>query len=151
MKKFRFSLQELKELRAFKEKEAEMVLAEKTGRMRLVELELERLAAEKVKTAHMRFSGSRNILDYLADERYLARLEAEKEKRLKELVQAQLEREKALASYQEASKQKKVLDKLEEDEFELYRKDAEKQELMVMDDIVTGAGTRRALRGMAAV
>jgi flagellar export protein FliJ len=149
MKKFHFSLKELLALRAFKERQAEMVLAEKSGKVRLIELELQRIAAERHKTAQMRFSGSRNILDYLADERYLARLEMEKERRLKELAEAELEREKALESYHEASKQKKVLDKMEENELAAYRKAADRREILIVDDITTGARMREALRSPA--
>lgn len=145
MKRFRFSLSELLELRAFREREAEMALAAKSGKVRLIELELERLAAEAVKTRKDRFAGARTIMDYLADERYLERLESEKEKRLAELARAELEREEALAAYNEASKKKKALEKMEEGEFELYRKDVGRREILEIDDIITGARTRKDL------
>jgi flagellar export protein FliJ len=145
MKRFRFSLTELLELRAFREREAEMVLAAKSGKVRLTEIELERLAAEAVRTRTGRFSGSRGIMDLLADERYLERLDSEKEKRLVDLARAELEREAALAAYHEASTKKKALEKMEEGEFELYRKDVDRREILDIDDIITGARTRKEL------
>lgn len=146
MKRFRFSLKELLELKEFREREAEMALAEKSGKVRLAEMELERIAAERVRTRAGRFSGKRSIMDFLADERYLARLEREKEKGLKVLAAAELEREKALADYQEASKAKKALEKMEEGEFGLYKKESDRKELLEIDDIIAGARKRNELR-----
>lgn len=146
MKSFRFSLKELLELREFREREAEMALAEKSGRVRLAEMELERIAAAGARTRDGRFSGARSMADFLADERYLARLEREKEKGLADLAAAELERERALEAYHEASKRKKALEKMEEGEFEAYRKELDRKEILDIDDIVTGAGMRNALR-----
>jgi flagellar export protein FliJ len=145
MKRFRFSLKELLDLREFREREAEMALSVKTGKVRLIEIELERLAAEAVRTRKGRFTLARTIMDYLADERYLERLESEKEKRLVELTQAILEREKALQDYHEASKKKKALEKMEEGELGAYKKEADRKEILDIDDIITGARTRRQL------
>ena len=148
MKRFEFSLEELMGLREFREREAQYRLAEKTGRLNLLEQELLRIASERVRILGERFTGTRNILDYLADERYLSRLDRDRDRTERDIVRAELEREEALAAYNEALKQKKVLEKLREKEEEAWHDEYNRQEVNTLDDIAQGSAARlRYARG----
>jgi flagellar protein FliJ len=148
MRRFSFSLKDLLGLREFREREAQMELAAKTGKVNLLEQELKRIAGERLRTYAERGAGARGIGELIDSERYLARLESEKERTLRDLAAAEIERQKALAVYQEALKQKKVLERLRDSELEAYKKERERQEGIVLDDIITGARSRLALSGL---
>jgi flagellar export protein FliJ len=146
VKRFRFSLEPLLEFRAFRLRDAEMALSSKAGLVRLMELELERIGMEEARTRSGRFSGGRGILDFIADERYLQRLSRERERGVEELARREAERDEALGAYNEANKEKKVLEKLEEGEADAYRKESGRREILEIDDIVSG---KRAREGVA--
>ncbi len=151
MKGFRFSLQELMELRTFRERDAEYRLAEKSGRVSLLDAELLRIAAERSRVLSERFKGRRTVLDFMADERYLSRLDRDRDRMERDLAKAELEREEALAAYNEARKQVKVLERLRDDEEELWRKERGRREVMDLDDIAQGARARLSFaRGLSA-
>lgn len=150
MKRFRFSLEELMDLRQFRERDAEFRLAEKAGRVSLLERELMRIAAERSRVLKDRFSGPRSVLDFMADERYLGRLDRDRGRTEKDLARAELEREEALAAYTEARKQVKVLEKLREQEEGLWKKDRGRREVMDLDDMAQGARNRLAFAQGAA-
>ncbi len=145
MRRFRFSLEELLELRRFKARQSELALAEKAGRVRLAEMELERVALEEARTRSGRFGPARGIMDFIADERYLQRLSRERQRGLEDLAARQVEREKALEAWREASKAEKALEAMEDGELEAYRKEAGRREIMEIDDIVSGKRARTAL------
>jgi flagellar export protein FliJ len=149
VRRFTFSLADLYKLREFKARQAEITLAAKTGAVNLLEQNLKRLAEERVRTYAER-GGGVSITELMDGERYLARLEKEKERTLEELAAAELERQKALAEYQEALKQRKVLEELREIELKAYKKERERQETITMDDIVTGGRSRRLLQSIPA-
>jgi flagellar export protein FliJ len=146
MRRFRFSLEPLLEFRAFRLRDAENALSAKAGLVRLMELELERIGAEEARTRSGRFQGGRGILDFIADERYLQRLSGERERGTLELARRECERDEALKAYNDANKEKKVLEKLEEGELESYAKEASRREILEIDDIVSG---KRAREGVA--
>jgi flagellar export protein FliJ len=146
VKRFLFSLEPLLEFRAFRLRDAENALSAKAGLVRLMELELERIGMEEARTRSGRFQGGRGILDFIADERYLQRLSRERETGSLELVRREGERDEALMAYNEANKEKKVLEKLEEGELETYRKESSRREILEIDDIVSG---KRAREGVA--
>ena len=145
MKRFRFSLAELLELRAFRERQAETALSQKAGRVRLAEMELERIAAEEARTRSARFSRSRSILDFIDDERYLQRLAQEEKRCAKELAKREVERDQALAAFRAASRDKKALEALSDGELGEWRLMAKREETLETDDIVTGRRAREAV------
>lgn len=142
MKRFRFSMEQLSQLRAFEETQAENLLRTKAGRVALLERSLMENATEVSRTMGARFSSSKNVLDFLSEERYLTRLAAERQKTLEALALAELERQEALGKYSEAAKRKKLMDELEDGERGAYRKEAERYETMVLDDLGAQARAR---------
>jgi flagellar export protein FliJ len=145
VKRFKFSLADLLELRAFRERQAETVLSQKAGQVRLAEMELERVAQEEARTRSGRFSGSRSILDFINDERYLQRLSQEGKRGAKELAKREVERDEALGAFHIASRDKKALESLSDGERDAWRLAANRQETLEIDDIVTGRRARSAV------
>lgn len=135
MKRFRFNLEKLLELRAFYERKAELVLAEKAGRCALLESRLKEVAESRFRTAREMFAAGRGIDDYRACSLYLVRLDAERDRLLGELAQAELEREEARKVYVEKHRSREAIDKLKERRQAEYYRLALREETKTLDDI----------------
>ena len=105
MRRFRFNLEKLLELRVFYERRAEMVLAEKAGRCAVLDARLAReRRVQRSRTGREMFAAGRGLADYRAAELYIVRLDRDRDRLLEELAQAELEREEARAAYVEKHK-----------------------------------------------
>jgi flagellar FliJ protein len=149
MKRFAFKLQKLLELREFKERQAELDLARITGTCVLLDNRLKAIAASKARVYKGRFTSGRTLSDLFADEFYLVRLDSEKNRTLEERAKAELARLESQKKYLEASRDKKVLDKLREKRVHEYRKAAELEGVKIIDDIANNM--RRARTEYAAL
>ncbi len=147
MKRFRFDLEKLLELRVYREKETEQALARAMGDLAAIEARLRELAGERVAVASGRFAPGRTAADMRSAELYLLRLEKAKEKLLEEAAKAELAVAAAREAYVEASRDRKILDKLKEKRKAEYRKTAAVEEVKTIDDISGGATARSALSG----
>jgi flagellar export protein FliJ len=142
VKKFAFNLEKLLEFRAYKTREAEIVLSAKAGRCAMLDRELRSVAAEKVKASHERFAPGRVWSDFRASELYIARLDMRKERLLEELARAEAERETARLSYVSARKAEKVLDKLKERKAGVYYVELRRAEASAIDDMANSKYVR---------
>jgi len=131
MKRFSFNLEKVLELRTFREDEARAALSSAAGVMAVLENSLKSLAAERSRAAAERLSAS-DIFQY---DLYLRRLDADKERILAEAAQAALKVEAAKAAWIEASREKKVLDKLKEKRLADYRRLVFAEETKNLDDL----------------
>lgn len=150
MKRFLFGLEKILELREYHERIAKATMAEKAGKCAILELDLEENARKSITAGRERFRKGGNVSDYLAGEHYAVRLFAERERLIKVLAMAELEREQARLAYIEASKSKKLITKLKEREEADYYKAAAREEIKTMDDIAAMArahGTAVAFAG----
>lgn len=135
MKRFRFRLERLLELRAFFERRAELVLAEKAGRCALLDARLSENAEKRARTAREMFATGRELADYRAAEFYLRRLDGERDRLAAELAAAELEREKARKVYIERRRDREAVDKLRERKEAEYYRLAELEETKALDDL----------------
>ena len=135
MRRFSFKLEKLLELRGFYERKAELVLAEKAGRCVLLDTQLHELAEAKSRTGREMFSAGRMLADYRAAELYIVRLNRDKERLVKELAEAELEREKARADYIEKHKSREVMEKIKERKAGEYYRLALREETKALDDL----------------
>ena len=150
MKRFSFGLEKILELREYRERIAKATMAEKAGKCTVLEMDLEDNARKSIAAGRERFRKGGNISDYMAGEHYAVRLVAERERLMKTLAMAELEREQARLSYIEASKSKELITKLKEREEADYYKAAAREETKTMDDIAAMArahGTALAVAG----
>jgi len=137
VKRFRFRLERLLELRAHREQEALYRLAEATGHCvrlarRIQELGLERGAAYRSAPGE---AGSLDLGLFAYRERYLAWLEATRRRLAEELAGREKKRLEVQARYLEAAREHKVLEKLKERRVAEHRRQARIEEFNVLDDV----------------
>jgi flagellar FliJ protein len=146
MKRFKFDLEEVLELRKYREQEAEIALGRAVSELTGIEIQLKELALLRVKTVAERFSSpgadsppkAPSAFDagyYRNYEFYLQRLDHKKEELLEAAVKAQLKVEEERASYLEASREWKILDKLREKQAAEYRRAVFAEEAKILDDM----------------
>jgi len=137
VRRFRFRLERLLELRAHREQEALYRLAEATGHCvrlarRIQELGQERGAAYRSAPAQ---TGSLDLGLFAYRERYLAWLESSRKRLKAELAARESQRLEVQARYLEAAREHKVLEKLKERRAAEHRRLARIDEFNVLDEV----------------
>jgi flagellar FliJ protein len=136
VKRFRFRLERLLELKAHREREALIRLAEATGHcVRLArgireaeEAGREALRLQRAGTGQVDIE----LLSYR--ERYRAWLRERQRRLALELAERQKQRQEEQSKYLQASKERKVLDKLKERRAAEHRREARAEEFETADD-----------------
>jgi flagellar FliJ protein len=146
VKRFAFELEKLLELRTRREREAEIALGRAAAAVNALEGQLRDLARERQAGAAGRFAPGNRAADILVYERYLRRLDQTREKLLAEAARAELALGEARELFIEASREKKVLEKLRERRLGEYRRQARREEAQILDDVAGGAAARQNLR-----
>ncbi|MDR2177826.1 MAG: flagellar export protein FliJ [Treponema sp.] len=146
MRRFQFSLEKILELRKHREREAEIALGRAVGELSAVENRLKELALlRRGAWDEYRNHGvpAENLADYYrAREFYIRRLDQTKEELLREAAEAQARVEEARKVFLEASRERKVLDKLREKQAGEYRKAVFSGEIKALDDMAGGRPLR---------
>jgi flagellar FliJ protein len=142
MKAFSFGLQKILNLRKHYEDEAKIELGRAVGVLAELESRLRQVAVERARAAAAQFSPQNSaalIQQYMY---YLLRLDNTKEQLLQEAALAEIKVEEARELYIEASRERKILDRLKEKRQQEYRKTAFNEETKILDDISAGARAR---------
>ncbi|MDR1057981.1 MAG: flagellar export protein FliJ [Treponema sp.] len=147
MKRFTFNLEKVLELRKYRERETEIELGRAVGALTEIENHIKALGLEKNRAARRQFEPEHSASVIINYELYLRRLDGEVERLIALAAEAELEVEKARALYLEASRERKVLDKLKEKRERDYRKAMGREETRTLDDISSGAPARKILTG----
>ena len=134
MKKFKFSLEKVLSLREFEEKQAQIELGKAQSVVNDLNEQLKFIASERLKCNESR-SKSSDLTFLMSIENYINGLDYKKEKLIEELVQAQIILEEKRAIVVEAIKKRKSLEKLKEKQFESYKKEYNKEEEKILDEI----------------
>ena len=135
MKAFTFGLEKVLNLRKFNEDEAKIELGRAIGVLADLESRLFSLARERVRAAAAQFAPGNDagiIQQYMF---YITRLDNIKEQLLQDIALAEMKVEEAREAFLEASKERKVLDKLKEKRQKEYRKTVLTEETKILDDI----------------
>ncbi|GHU68100.1 hypothetical protein FACS189447_10570 [Spirochaetia bacterium] len=143
MKRFSFNLEKVLHLRKFTEQEAKIELGRAVGILSEIERRIISVAEERVVAARDQFSPANNaamIQQYMF---YILRLDATRDQLLKDAAQAELKVEQAREAFLEASRDRKVLDKLKEKRSAEYRKEMLDAEGKILDDAASGRLTRQ--------
>jgi flagellar FliJ protein len=143
MRRFKFALQKVLELREYAEREAEIELGRAVSALNLIEQRLAALAEERCNAAAERFAPGREFSEMQSYEKYLYRLDRTRDKFLADAAKAELEVSEKRDLYLEASRDRKVLDKVRERRAGEYRKFALAEENKELDEI---AGRMRGTR-----
>jgi flagellar FliJ protein len=145
MRRFQFRLERFLELRRWKEREWELALARVLGECLKLEKRIAEIGAEMGASMFSVFvAGTRVDIGAMARrELYVQRLALERERAREKLVEKRKELEKVRARYLEASKERKVLDKLKERRAEEYYERQIDEEFRTIDDLNTAAAHLR--------
>ncbi|HTZ51342.1 MAG TPA: flagellar export protein FliJ [Spirochaetia bacterium] len=146
MRRFQFRLERFLELRRWKEREWELKLARAQGECLLLENRIRQIGEEIGASRLAQFSDGRRVdVEAMARrELYVQRLAVERERAQVTLVEKRREMEKVRAGYLEASRDRKVLDKLKERRSEEYYDRQLDEEYKAVDDLATSAAARPA-------
>ena len=134
MKAFSFSLEKVLKLRKFYEDEAKIELGRAVGILAEIESKILATITERARAAAAQFSsgnGAAEIQQYMY---YLVRLDNTRDRLLREAALAELKVEEARNAFNEASMERKVLDKLKEKKYKEYRKTMFAEEAKMLDD-----------------
>jgi flagellar protein FliJ len=145
MRRFQFRLERFLELRRWKEREWEIALSKILGECMLLENRITRIGEEISESRLSVFTeGKRIDIDAMGRrDMYIQRLMTERERTKVKLVERRKELEKVRAKYLEASKERKVLDKLKERRSDEYYEHQVDEEFKTIDDMNTTAAARR--------
>jgi flagellar FliJ protein len=143
MRSFRFDLEKVLKLRLNREQETEIELGKAIGALSALERRIKNVAEEKVLAAKNRFAKNRSANEMLSYEVYILRLDQTKDALLTAAAKADLEVEKAREIYIEASRDRKIIDKLKERRQKEYHKAMLLDEVKMLDDISGGAAARK--------
>jgi flagellar FliJ protein len=152
LKRFRFRLERFLDLRRWKEREWEIALAKILGECLLLENRITEIGTEIGASRLAGFTdGARVDVQAMARrELYVLRLAQERERAQVRLVEKRKEMEKVRAKYLEASKERKVLDKLKERQSGEYYVRQRDEEFKTLDDLNTSSSAARGARDAAA-
>lgn len=143
MKRFRFSLDKLLELRQYYEREAELALAKAMGELQEIQNRLQKLAEERAAAAQERFKPGRTVAQIQATDMYILRLDKTKEALLEAAARAELIVAEKRQAFIDASRDRKVLDKLKEKRHKEYKYQLSLEEIKTVDDISSGSRARK--------
>jgi flagellar FliJ protein len=142
VKAFHFSLEKVLRLRTYREQEAKIDLGRAIGVLSEIENQIKAVAEDRYRAAAERFAPGNDALKMTRYERYIQRLDQARDQLLEEAARAELAVEEKRARYLEASRDRKVLDKLREKREKEYRKEMFAEETKTLDDISGGVLAR---------
>ena len=135
MKAFSYSLEKILKLRKHYEDEAKIELGKAVSALAEIEQKIYANAAETVRAQAAQFAPNNTATQMQQYMFYLIRLHNAKEELLSEAAKAEQIVEQAREAFLEASRERKVLDKLKEKRLKEHRKMALIEEANAMDDI----------------
>ncbi|MDY7027546.1 MAG: flagellar export protein FliJ [Spirochaetota bacterium] len=143
MRRFQFNLEKILELRRYHERQCELRLGEATGRCNALHCQIQERSVRKKNVFAKRGAMGRDISSFLSVEYYTLRMDREIEGLQRELEQAEAERRERQIEFLEASKKRKILDKLKDRKQSLYYREQLKTEQKALDDISSSMYIRR--------
>jgi flagellar FliJ protein len=128
MKRFAFQFEKLLRVREFAENTAKEELGRRIGALNEIESRIAENELRRTGAAEKRFAKDNSILDMDTYTFYIMRLDNEKIKLLEDAEEQNKKVEEARARYIEASREKKIIDKLKEKRLKEYKKETQKSE-----------------------
>jgi flagellar FliJ protein len=130
MKRFKFNLEKIMQLRKFKEEECKLALGQAVSALNLIENEIRQTAVKRHNAAGQRFF---DVMEIAAWENYILRLDQEAQMLTEKAAQAEIVVEEKRALYMEAQKDLKAIEKIKEKKQKEYRKEMFDYEIAEID------------------
>ena len=143
MRRFHFSMQQLLKLKIYREKEWEIKLGELTGRMEEIRRRIEECTSRRLEGFTARAASVRDFNALRDADNYILRMEQQTERLRRDLNTLAKEREEIQSHYIEASRERKVFDRLREKQEAAFYKEEERSQVMLQDDLNSSAAARR--------
>lgn len=144
MKRFKYSLQKILDLRHFQLKQAEMDLGRVNAQIAIVQNKLKDVANDRVRLARKVDEEKNDIIFYESAQSYFALLNQKKERLLVELSQLELIAEQKKEVVRQAMQKEKVLTRLKENKVEYWKDENQKTEELIVDDVVTAKYNKKS-------
>jgi flagellar FliJ protein len=132
VKRFKFNLEKILQLRQFKEEECKLALGKAVSMLNQIENEIKETAVKRHSAASMRFT---DVAETASWEHYIKRLDQLSERLIEQAAKAQLVVEEKRAVYLEAQKDLKAMEKLKEKQQKEYRKEMFNYQMAEVDDL----------------
>jgi flagellar FliJ protein len=133
MKRFSFQFEKLLRVREFAENAAKEELGRQISALNEIEYRIAENEFQRTEAAEKRFAKDNSILDMETYNFYIMRLDSEKIKLLEDAKEQNKKVEEARAQYIEASREKKIIDKLKEKGLKEYKRETQKSEEAEID------------------
>jgi flagellar FliJ protein len=130
MKKFKFNLEKILQLRKFKEDECKLALGQAVSMLNKIENDIRQTAVKRHAATSQRFF---DVRDITAWENYILRLDMEAQNLTEQAAQAEIVVEEKRALYLEAQRELKTIEKLKEKRQKEYRKELLDYEISEID------------------
>ena len=134
MKRFKFNLEKVLQLRQFKEEECKLALGQAISALNKIENDIKETAIKRHNANAQRFNDTMEMLSW---ENYIVRLDLETEQLTEKAAQAQIVVEQKRAIYMEALRDLKAIEKLKEKQKQEYRKEVLYDEMNQVDELTT--------------
>ena len=135
MRRFKFNLEKILQLRKFKEEEAKLALGQAISALNAIEVKIKQTAVKLHNAAQNRFTNPQDIGIW---DTYILRLEQEAEKLAEQAAQAEIIVEQRRVVYLETQKDLKAMEKLKEKQQKDHRKEMFDRQMAEVDDITAG-------------
>jgi flagellar FliJ protein len=132
MRRFKFNLEKILQLRKFREEECKLALGQAISALNVIENEIKETAFKRHSAASMRFV---DVEETASWENYILRLDQQAQMLTEKAARAQMVVEEKRASYLEASKDLKAVEKLKEKQKKEHRKEVMDYEIAQVDDL----------------
>ena len=142
MKPFVFGLEKVLNLRKYREDEAKIELGRAISVLADIETRIRVFGQERARAAADQYSSGNSLIQIQQYMFYILRLDNTIIQLQKEAALAELKVEEARAAYLEASRERKVLDKLREKRQKEYLKEMFSAETKTLDDLSNGVRSR---------
>ena len=143
MRRFRFSLQKLLDLKGYREREWEIKLGEITGHMQDIRNQIETCGRERRSGFDLRGAAGGDLAALVAAENYVRRMEGERRRLEGELERLAEERAEIQRGYLEAQKERKAFEKLKERQELSFYREQKAAEFAMQDDLNGSAAARK--------
>ena len=138
MKKFKFDLEKILDLRKLHEEECKVALGRAISILNEIESDILKTASERHSAAVKKFQDISNLILW---DNYILRLDRQSEQLMEQAAQAEIIVEEKRAEYIEASRELKALEKIREMKTEEYKKKAEAERAAEIDELISSRMT----------